>query len=66
MTESSFMSNSNSPSKDCHSPNISMLSEVEMVEQGVRRALKVGPQGEFAECRCIQTLRQNHFCYCLR
>ena len=28
------MSNSNSLSKDCHSPNVSMLSEVEMVEQG--------------------------------
>ena len=34
MAESSFMSNSNSPSKDCHSPNVSMLGEVEMVEQG--------------------------------
>ena len=34
MAESSFMSNSNSPGKDCHSPNVSMLSEVEMVEQG--------------------------------
>ena len=34
MAESSFMSNSNSPSKDCHLPNVSMLGEVELVEQG--------------------------------
>ena len=34
MAESFFMSNPNSPRKDCHSPNVSMLSEVEMVEQG--------------------------------
>ena len=43
MAESFFLSNSNSPSKDCHLPNVSMLGEVEMVEQGVKRALKVGP-----------------------
>ena len=34
MAESFFMSNSGSPRKDCHSLNVSMLGEVEMVEQG--------------------------------
>ena len=33
MAESSFMSNTDSPRKDCHSPNVSMLGEVEMVKQ---------------------------------
>ena len=34
MAESFFMSNPSSPRKDCHSPNVSMLGEVEMVKQG--------------------------------
>ena len=33
MAESFFMSNPSSPQKDCHSLNVSMLGEVEMVEQ---------------------------------
>ena len=45
MAESSFMSNSNSPSKDCHSPNISMLGEVEMVEQGGEEGTEGGSSG---------------------
>ena len=45
MAESSFMSNSNSPSKDCHSPNVSMLSEVEMVEQGSEEGAEGGSPG---------------------
>ena len=39
------MSNSNSPSKDCHSPNVSMLSEVEMVEQGGEEGAEGGSSG---------------------
>ena len=38
--------NSNSPSKDCHSPNVSMLGEVEMVEQGGEEGTKGGYLGE--------------------
>ena len=34
MWQSFFMSNPNSPRKDCHLLNVSMLGEVEMVEQG--------------------------------
>ena len=45
MAESSFMSNSNSPSKDCHSLNVSMLSEVEMVEQGGEEGTEGGFSG---------------------
>ena len=45
MAESSFMSNSNSPSKDCHSPNVSMLGEVEMVEQGGEEGTEGGSSG---------------------
>ena len=45
MAESSFMSNSNSPSKDCHSPNINMLGEVEMVEQGGEEGAEGGSSG---------------------
>ena len=45
MAESSFMSNSNSPSKDCHSPNVSMLSEVEMVELGGEEGAEGGSSG---------------------
>ena len=48
MTESFFMSNSNSPSKNCHSPNVSMLGEVEMVEQGG----KEGAEGGSSEGIC--------------
>ena len=45
MAESSFMSNSNSPSKDCHSPNVSMLGEVKMVEQGGEEGAEGGFSG---------------------
>ena len=45
MAESSFMSNSISPSKDCHSPNVSMLGEVEMVEQGGEEGTEGGSSG---------------------
>ena len=45
MAESSFMSNSSSPSKDCHSPNVSMLGEVEMVEQGGEEGTEGGSSG---------------------
>ena len=45
MAESSFMSNSNSPSKDCHLLNVSMLSEVEMVEQGGEEGTEGGSPG---------------------
>ena len=45
MAESSFMSNSNSPSKDCHSPNVSMRGEVEMVEQGGEEGAEGGSSG---------------------
>ena len=45
MAESSFMSNSNSPSKDCHLPNISILGEVEMVEQGGEEGTEGGSSG---------------------
>ena len=45
MAESSFMSNSNSPSKDCHSLNVSMLGEVEMVEQGGGEGTEGGSSG---------------------
>ena len=45
MAESSFMSNSNSPSKDCHLPNVSMLGEVEMVEQGGEEGTEGGSSG---------------------
>ena len=45
MTESSFMSNSNSPRKDCHSPNVSMLGEVGMVEQGGEEGTEGGSSG---------------------
>ena len=45
MAESSFMSNSNSPSKDCHSLNVSILSEVEMVEQGGEEGTEGGSSG---------------------
>ena len=45
MAESSLMSNSNSPSKDCHSPNVSMLGEVEMVEQGGEEGAEGGSSG---------------------
>ena len=45
MAESFFMSNSNSPSKDCHSLNVSMLSEVEMVEQGGEKGAEGGSSG---------------------
>ena len=45
MAESFFMSNSNSPSKDCHLPNVSMLSEVEMVEQGGEEGAEGGSSG---------------------
>ena len=49
MAESSFMSNSNIPSKDCHSPNVSMLGEVEMVEQGGEEGTEGGTSGRI--CR---------------
>ena len=39
------MSNSNSPSKDCHSPNVSMRGEVEMVEQGGEEGAEGGSSG---------------------
>ena len=39
------MSNSNSPHKDCHLPNVSMLSEVEMVEQGGEEGTEGGYSG---------------------
>ena len=39
------MSNSNSPSKDCHLPNVSMLGEVEMVEQGGEEGTEGGSSG---------------------
>ena len=45
MAESFFMSNSNSPSKDCHSLNVSMLGEVEMVEQGGEEGTEGGSSG---------------------
>ena len=45
MAESSFMSNSNSPSKDCHLPNVSMLNKVEMVEQGGKEGTEGGFSG---------------------
>ena len=45
MAESSFMSNSSSPSKDCHLPNVSMLGEVEMVEQGGEEGAEGGSSG---------------------
>ena len=45
MAESSFMSNSNSPSKDWHLPNVSMLGEVEMVEQGGEEGAEGGSSG---------------------
>ena len=45
MAESSFMSNSNSPSKDCHLPNVSMLGEVELVEQGGEEGAEGGSSG---------------------
>ena len=45
MAESSFMSNSNSSRKDCHSPNVSMLGEVEMVEQGAEEGTEGGSSG---------------------
>ena len=45
MAESTFMSNSNSPSKDCHSLNVSMLGEVEMVEQGGEEGAEGGSSG---------------------
>ena len=45
MAESSFMSNSNSPSKDCHLLNVSMLGEVEMVEQGGEEVTEGGSSG---------------------
>ena len=45
MAESSFMSNSNSSSKDCHSPNVSMLTEVELVEQGGEEGTEGGSSG---------------------
>ena len=45
MAESSFMSNSNSPGKDCHSLNVSMPGEVEMVEQGGEEGTEGGSSG---------------------
>ena len=39
------MSNSNSPSKDCHSPNVSMLGEMEMAEQGGEEGTEGGSSG---------------------
>ena len=45
MAESSVMSNSNSPSKDCHLPNVSMLGEMEMVEQGGEEGTEDGVSG---------------------
>ena len=45
MAESSYMSNSNSPSKDCHLPNVSMLGEVEMVEQEGEEGIEGGSSG---------------------
>ena len=48
MAESFFMSTSNSPHKDCHSLNVSMLGEVEMVEQGVEE----GAEGGFSGGTC--------------
>ena len=39
------MSNCNSPSKDCHSPNVSTLGEVEMVEQGSEEGAEGGSSG---------------------
>ena len=45
MAESFFMSNPNSPCKDCHMPNVSMLSEVEMVEQGGEVGTEGGSSG---------------------
>ena len=45
MAESSFMSNTNRPSKDCHSLNVSMLGEVEMVDQGGEEGTEGGSSG---------------------
>ena len=46
MAESFFMSNSGNPHKDCHSPNVSILSEVEMVKQGGEEGAEGGSSGE--------------------
>ena len=46
MAESFFMSNPGSPHKDCHLPNVSMLGEVEMVEQGGEGGAEGGSSGE--------------------
>ena len=45
MAESSFMSISNSPGKDFHLPNVSMLGEVEIVEQGGEEGTEGGSSG---------------------
>ena len=45
MAESFFMSNPDSPHKDCHLPNVSMLGEVEMVEQGGEEGAEGGSSG---------------------
>ena len=45
MAESFFMSNPSSPRKDCHSQNVSMLSEVEMVEHGGEEGTEGGSSG---------------------
>ena len=46
MVESFFMSNPDSPRKDCHLLNVSMLGEVEMVEQGDEEGTEGGSSGE--------------------
>ena len=49
VAESFFMSNLDSPHRDCHSLNVSMLGEVEMVEQGGEGGTEGGSSGEI--CR---------------
>ena len=51
MPESFFMSNPDSPHKDCHSPNVSMLGEVEMVKQGGEGGAEGGSSGEICRMR---------------
>ena len=48
VAESFFMSNPDSPHKDCHMLNVSMLGEVEMVEQGGEE----GAEGESSRGIC--------------
>ena len=45
MAESFFMSNSDSPHKDCHLLNVSMLGEVEMVKKGGKEGAEGGSSG---------------------